>query len=401
MFTDKIIIRGAREHNLKNIDLELPKNKLIVITGISGSGKSSLSFDTLYAEGQRRYVESLSAYARQFLGVMDKPDVDNIEGLSPAISIDQKSASHNPRSTVGTTTEIYDYLRLLFARVGHPHCPICGREISQMSVQQIVEQVHGKRIMVLSPIVKDRKGEYSQLFEDLKKKGFSKVRIDGQVRDLSDDFILIKTNKHTIDLVVDRLVLDKSVFSRLHQSVETALKMGEGSVIISDVLDASLEFPANPKKMQDHLYSERFACPVDNLSLPEIEPRTFSFNSPHGACSKCTGLGHILKIEPALVLNPILSIAEGGILPWAKLATHETWFTRMIEAVGKEYGFDLNTRLGNYSEESRKVLLFGAEQEIFRVEGKNRLGRWTHFDSNFEGLIPYLEKRYKETESDF
>ena len=416
MSTDKIIIRGAREHNLKNIDLELPKNKLIVFTGISGSGKSSLAFDTLYAEGQRRYVESLSAYARQFLGVMDKPDVDNIEGLSPAISIDQKSASHNPRSTVGTTTEIYDYMRLLFARVGHPHCPICGREISQMSVQQMTQVIlsevegsrRGHRIMILSPIVKDRKGEYSHLFEDLKKKGFSKVRIDGQVRDLSDsprgeagDLVLIKTNKHTIDLIVDRLVLEKSMESRLSQSIETALKMGEGSVIISDVLDGSLEFPQNPKKMQDHLYSERFACPVDNLSLPEIEPRTFSFNSPHGACSKCTGLGHILKIEPALILNPILSIAEGGILPWAKLATHETWFTRIIEAVGKEYSFDLNIRLGNYSEEAKKVLLFGSGNKVFRVEGKNRLGKWTHFDSNFEGLVPYLEKRYKETQSDY
>jgi len=416
MSSDKIIIRGAREHNLKNIDLELPKNKLIVITGISGSGKSSLSFDTLYAEGQRRYVESLSAYARQFLGVMDKPDVDNIEGLSPAISIDQKSASHNPRSTVGTTTEIYDYMRLLFARVGHPHCPICSREISQMSVQQIAEQVTSnkiqetkktRRIMILAPIVKDRKGEYSQLFEDLKKKGFSKVRVDGQARDLSDDLVLIKTNKHTIDLVVDRIVLSKesiheqNTYSRLSQSIETALKMGEGSVVICDVLDASLEFPQNPKKMQDHLYSERFACPVDNLSLPEIEPRTFSFNSPHGACPKCTGLGHILKIEPSLVLNPILSIAEGGILPWAKLATHETWFTRIIESVGANYGFDLNTRLGNFTDEAKKILLFGAEQEVFRVEGKNRLGKWTHFDSNFEGLIPYLEKRYKETESDF
>ena len=263
MSSDKIIIRGAREHNLKNIDLELPKNKLIVITGISGSGKSSLSFDTLYAEGQRRYVESLSAYARQFLGVMDKPDVDNIEGLSPAISIDQKSASHNPRSTVGTTTEIYDYMRLLFARVGHPHCPICSREISQMSVQQIAEQVTSnkiqetkktRRIMILAPIVKDRKGEYSQLFEDLKKKGFSKVRVDGQARDLSDDLVLIKTNKHTIDLVVDRIVLSKesiheqNTYSRLSQSIETALKMGEGSVVICDVLDASLEFPQTPKK---------------------------------------------------------------------------------------------------------------------------------------------------------
>ncbi len=417
MAADKIIIRGARQHNLKNIDLEIPKDKLVVITGISGSGKSSLSFDTLYAEGQRRYVESLSAYARQFLGVMDKPDVDNIEGLSPAISIDQKSASHNPRSTVGTTTEIYDYMRLLFARVGHPHCPICGREITQMSVQQIVEQITGnrqqatgnagRRIMILAPVVKDRKGEYSSVFEDLRKKGFSKVRVDGQVSDLSDDLVLIKTNKHTIDAVIDRLVLDKkstkdpNIISRLTQSIETALKLGEGSVVVADVMDKSLEFPTNPKKMEDHLYSERFACPVDNISLPEIEPRTFSFNSPHGACTKCTGLGTLLKIDSSLVLNPILSIAEGGILPWSKLGSSETWFTRLIEAVGKEYDFDLSTRLGQLSEKARQILLNGTGGEVFKVQGQNRFGRWTHFDSNFEGIITYLERRYKETESDF
>jgi len=420
MANDLIKISGAREHNLKNIDLEIPKNKLVVFTGISGSGKSSLAFDTLYAEGQRRYVESLSAYARQFLGVMDKPDVDNIEGLSPAISIDQKAASHNPRSTVGTTTEIYDYMRLLFARVGHPHCPICGREISQMSVEQIVEQVtgdrlplsevrgkqgtgkKGRRIMILAPIVKDRKGEYSSLFDDLRKKGFSKVRVDGQIRDLDEEMVLIKTNKHTVDLVVDRLVLEpRKVDPRLSQSIETALKFGEGSVVIADVLDASLEFPANPKKMEDHLYSERFACPVDNISLPEIEPRTFSFNSPHGACPKCTGLGSLLKIDPDLVLNPILSIAEGGILPWSKLASNETWFTRLIEAVGREYGFTLNTRLGEFSEKAKTALLMGTKAEVFRVEGQNRFGRWTHFDSNFEGIVTYLERRYKETESDF
>ncbi|MEK7616767.1 MAG: excinuclease ABC subunit UvrA [Patescibacteria group bacterium] len=417
MSIDKIIIKGAREHNLKNIDLELPKNKLIVFTGISGSGKSSLTFDTLYAEGQRRYVESLSAYARQFLGVMDKPDVDLIEGLSPAISIDQKGVSHNPRSTVGTTTEIYDYLRLLFARVGHPHCPICGREISKMSVEQMMQVIlsevegsktkKGRRIMVLAPAVKDRKGEYSQLFEDLRKKGFSKVRVDGQIRDLSEDLVLIKTNKHTIDVVVDRLVLDtKSVHeqqfnSRLSQSIETALKLGEGSVIISDVKDASLEFPQNPKKMEDHLYSERFACPNDNIALSEIEPRLFSFNSPHGACPKCSGLGSILEIDSEMVLNPILSIAEGGILPWQKLATHETWFSRLIESVGKEYGFDLNTRLGQLTDKARDILLNGAGSEAFRVEGRNRQGRWTHFYSEFQGLIPYLKQRYQETESDY
>ncbi len=417
MAIDKITIKGAREHNLKNIDLEIPKNQLVVLTGISGSGKSSLAFDTLYAEGQRRYVESLSSYARQFLGVMDKPDVDLIEGLSPAISIDQKGVSHNPRSTVGTTTEIYDYMRLLFARVGHPHCPICGREISKMSVEQIVEKVtgdrrqttgkKGKRIMILAPVVKDRKGEYSQLFEDFRKKGFSKARIDGHVRDLSDDLVLIKTNKHTIDLVVDRLVLDTKVIheqtftSRLAQSIETALKFGEGSVIVAEVLDASLEFPQNPKKMEDHLYSERFACPVDNISLPEIEPRLLSFNSPHGACPKCSGLGTLLEIDEKSILNPILSIEEGGILPWSKLATSDTWFTRLIEAVGKEYKFDLSTRLGNLTPKAREVLLHGAPDEQFKVEGRNRQGRMTHFYSEFEGLVANLKQRYQETESDF
>jgi excinuclease ABC subunit A len=415
-FNDRIIIKGARQHNLKNIDLEIPKNKLVVFTGISGSGKSSLAFDTLYAEGQRRYVESLSAYARQFLGVMDKPDVDYIEGLSPAISIDQKSASHNPRSTVGTQTEIYDYMRLLFARVGHPHCPVCGREISRMSIEQIVVLVKnmasksskkGFRIMVLAPIVKDRKGEYASLFDDLKKKGFTRARIDGHIRDIAEDFMLIKTNKHTIDAVIDRLVLDKksitdpTAVTRLSQSIETALKMGEGSVIIAEVQDASLDFPTNPKKLEDHLFSERFACPVDNIALPEIEPRMFSFNSPHGACPECGGLGTLLEIDPESILNPILSIAEGGILPWQKLATHETWFSRLVEAVGKEYGFDLYTRLGQLSEKARKVLLYGAGTEEFKVEGKNRQGRWTSFYSDFGGLVQYLKERYKETESEY
>ncbi len=416
MANDKIVIKGAREHNLKNVDLEIPKNSLVVFTGLSGSGKSSLAFDTLYAEGQRRYVESLSAYARQFLGVMDKPDVDYIEGLSPAISIDQKAASHNPRSTVGTTTEIYDYLRLLFARIGHPHCPICGREISRMSVEQITERIIKEskesskkqtRIMILSPVVKDRKGEFTSLFDDLRKKGFSRVRIDGHMRDLSEDFMLLKNNKHTIDVVVDRIVLDAksikegSITSRLSQSVETALKLGEGAVIVSEVLDAALEFPPNPKKMKDHLYSERFACPVDNIALPEVEPRLFSFNSPHGACPECTGLGSLMEIDPEAILNPILSISEGGILPWSKLATSETWFTRLIEAVGKEYKFDLSTRLGNIGPDVRKLLLYGAGDEQFKVEGKNRQGRWTHFYSTFKGLVSYLKDRYKETESEW
>ncbi len=416
MTNDKIIIKGARQHNLKNVDLEIPKNSLVVFTGISGSGKSSLAFDTLYAEGQRRYVESLSAYARQFLGVMDKPDVDYIEGLSPAISIDQKSSSHNPRSTVGTTTEIYDYMRLLFARVGHPHCPVCGREISRMSVQQIADAVINKikestkkqyRFFVMAPVVKDRKGEFTSLFEDLRKKGFSRIRIDGHLRELSEDFMLLKNNKHSVDVVVDRLVMDKksvqeqSNYSRLVQSIETASKMGEGSVIISEVLDASLDFPTNPKKLDDHLYSERFSCPFDNIALSEIEPRLFSFNSPHGACPECTGLGSLLEIDPESILNPILSIAEGGILPWSKLATNETWFTRLVEAVGKKYGFNLSTRLGELSEEARKILLYGAGSHEFEVEGKNRQGRWVSFHSNFKGLAESLKERYKETESEW
>ncbi len=412
MASDKIIIKGAREHNLKNIDLEIPKNKLVVLTGLSGSGKSSLAFDTLYAEGQRRYVESLSSYARQFLGIMDNPDVDYIEGLSPAISIDQKSTSHNPRSTVGTTTEIYDYLRLLFARIGHPHCPICNHEISRMSIEQMTQIIlsevkgshdkRGKRIMILAPIIKDRKGEYSQLFSDLRKKGFSKIRVDGQIRDLTEDFVLIKTNKHTIDVVVDRLVIEKvDISGRLSQSIETAVKLGEGFMIITDVLDASLEFPANPKEMQDQLYSEKFACPVDNISLSEIEPRTFSFNTPHGACPNCTGLGILLKINPAEILNPILTIAEGGVLPWQKLGESDTWFSRLIEAVGEQYGFNMNTRLGQLGDKAMQALLYGVGQEQFRVEGKNREGKMTHFYSEFEGLVINLERRYKETESDY
>ncbi len=415
---NKIIIRGARENNLKNINLDIPKNSLVVLTGLSGSGKSSLAFDTLYAEGQRRYVESLSSYARQFLGIMDKPDVDNIEGLSPAISIDQKSASHNPRSTVGTTTEVYDYLRLLFARVGHPHCPICGREISRMSVDQIAEKMlqdektlksgnKGRRVMILAPVIKDRKGEYSSLMEDLRKKGFSRVRIDGQVRDLTEDLFLIKTNKHTIDVIVDRLVLDKksaqdpTLYSRLHQSIETAVKLGEGFVVLTDVLDASLDFPQSPKQMEDQLYSEKFACPVDNVSLPEIEPRTFSFNSPHGACPNCTGLGMLLKIDPQAVMNPILSIAEGGILPMSNMGESDTWFSRLVDAVGKKYNFDLKTRLGSLSDQARQVLLYGSGEDEFKVEGKNREGKWTHFYSPFEGILKHLERRYQETESDY
>jgi len=421
---DKIVIKGAREHNLKNINVEIPKNKLIVFTGISGSGKSSLAFDTIYAEGQRRYVESLAPYARQFLGIMDKPDVDYISGLSPAISIDQKSVSHNPRSTVGTVTEIYDYLRLLFARIGHPHCPSCGREISQQGAQQIVDQainwagehlenpaVRQFRFMILSPLVRDRKGEFSRLLDNLRAKGLSRVRIDGQIFGLNDDFVLIKTNKHTIEAVVDRLNFEKkqlknevslaNIRSRLTDSIEQALSLSDGLVILSRVLDQSFDFPQNPKKMTDSLFSEHFACPNCNISLPPIEPRTFSFNSPYGACPTCNGIGNLLKVDPQLILNPNLSITEGGMLPFTRMFLHDTWFSRIVTTVAEKYGINLRAPLANLSREQQKILLFGTEEEIHRVEGENRFGRLTHIYETFAGIIPELERRYKETSSDY
>ena len=326
MSPDYIHVHGAREHNLKNIDVKIPKNKLVVFTGLSGSGKSSLAFDTIYAEGRRRYVESLSSYARQFLGNLDKPDVDHIEGLSPAISIDQKTSSHNPRSTVGTVTEIYDYLRLLFARIGHPHCPKCGREIARLSTEQIVNLIIGEieslittkkyknvKFLILSPVIRDRKGEFLDLFTSLRQKGFTQVRVDGRIIGLSENISLLKNNKHSIDVVVDRLVVDKKYLlsgvsdlrTRLFDAVESATGLSEGLCIFSLVEDKTFDLPVIPKDLRDHLYSERFACPVDNLSLPEIEPRLFSFNSPHGACSTCTGLGTLLKIDENLIPSPI------------------------------------------------------------------------------------------------
>jgi excinuclease ABC subunit A len=418
--SDTLSIRGAREHNLKNIDLDLPKNKLIVFTGISGSGKSSLAFDTIYAEGQRRYVESLSAYARQFLGLMEKPDVDQISGLSPAISIDQKSASRNPRSTVGTVTEIYDYMRLLFARIGHPHCPICGREITQQSPQQIVDQIlkfpPRTKLMVLGTVVKDRKGEYSQLFADLRKQGYSRLRVDGRIYSVDDDITLIKTNKHTIEAVIDRIVLPEApakrtdgqeatddadaLRRRLADSVEAALRLGSGSMILAEVHDSGFDFPATPTQMTDHLFSEKFACPVDNISLPDLEPRLFSFNSPHGACPTCTGLGSILEVEPELVLNPNLTINEGGILPWSRMSQTDTWHHRMLESLASEHGFSLDAPISKLSDDVKLLLLFGSDQ-LLTVKGQNRQGRMTSFDTSFEGIVPNLMRRYRETESDF
>lgn len=406
---DKLIIKGAREHNLKNVSVEIPKNKLVVFTGISGSGKSSLAFDTIYAEGQRRYVESLASYARQFLGVMDKPDVDSIEGLSPAISIDQKSTSHNPRSTVGTVTEIYDYLRLLFARVGHPHCPICGREIAHQSKEQITDEIQklasstkgpGTRILILAPVVKDRKGEFKDLFRDLVKKGYTYSRVDRQVKDNDEDFVLIKTNKHSIEAVIDRLVLpaDKS---RLSQSVEQALKLGEGNLIVSEILDKSFDIPIYPKEFKDHLFSEKFACPIDNISLSEIEPRTFSFNSPWGACETCSGLGTLRKVDPDLVFNKNLTIAEGAILPWARLVQSDSWSWRVLETVCRENAIDINKSVAELSEDQRKLILYGDKDQIYRVKGPNRFGKIVTWETAYEGVIPQLERKYGETESDF
>jgi excinuclease ABC subunit A len=416
-----IKIAGARQHNLKNISMEIPKNALVVLTGMSGSGKSSLAFDTLYAEGQRRYVESLSSYARQFLGVMGKPEVDHIEGLSPAISIDQKTTSHNPRSTVGTITEIYDYLRLLFARVGHPHCPNCGREIATQSVDQIVGHIMDEletrakmapaRLLVLSPVVRDRKGEFSALFGSLQKKGYQRVRIDGKVHDLNEDFSLIKTNKHTIEAVIDRLStfnkelrdesLRKTFRSRLSQSIEEALRLADGVVTISFIEDPSLEFPAEPKQFQDRIFSEKFACSECGISLPEIEPRLFSFNSPHGACELCSGLGSILKVDEEKILAPSLTLSEGAIIPFSRMMGNDTWWARLIQAVVEEQGYDFRkTPLQDMGEETRKLLLYGSDR-IYQVEGENRFGRQTMIEEKFEGFVNNLQRRYNETESDF
>lgn len=422
---EKIIIKGAREHNLKNISVKIPKNKLVVFTGVSGSGKSSLAFDTIYAEGQRRYVESLSAYARQFLGIMAKPDVDTIEGLSPSVSIDQKSTSHNPRSTVGTVTEIYDYLRLLFARIGHPHCPNCAKEILPMDKEQILTSIFGiieallnkeggrkpLRFLVLSPVVRDRKGEFSGLLANLKAKGFTQARIDGKIFNLEEELFLIKTNRHSIETIIDRLTCSKKQFkdqvssanlkSRLADSLEQALELSDGLVILSQVKDASFDFPVKPQEMKDYLFSEKLACPDCNVSLPEIEPRSFSFNSPHGACSLCKGLGNLLRVDETLVINPNLSIAEGGILPFAKQFYHDTWFSRLVITVAEKYGIDSQKPLLRASRQQKKVLLFGTGDKEHRVEGKNRFGRLTEIFETFKGVVPELERRYGESSSDY
>ncbi len=408
---DKIIVKGARENNLKDIDLEIPKGKLVVFTGLSGSGKSSLAFDTIYAEGQRRYVESLSSYARQFLGVMKKPDVDLIEGLSPAISIDQKSTSHNPRSTVGTVTEIYDYMRLLFARIGHPHCPNCGREISKMSKEQITQAVlelltkknaKNLKILILAPIVKDRKGEYTDLFPDLKKRGYKKVRVDGQIFSTDDDFVLIKTNKHTIEAVVDSVSLTKDTDkSRIAVDVEQGLRLGSGEIIVSIIHDSGFSIPDKPKKMEDELFSEKFACPICNIFIPEIEPRIFSFNTPHGACPTCSGLGTILNVDRELVFNENLTIAEGGITPYFNLLSHDTWFSRTFKIFCEENDISLKTKLSEISKEKKDLLLFGTGDKKYTVEGENRWGRETAIEESFKGILNDLRTRHQSSDSMF
>ncbi len=388
MPSDAIIVKGAREHNLKNIDVTIPRDKLVVITGVSGSGKSSLAFDTIYAEGQRRYVESLSAYARQFLGRMEKPEVDYIEGLSPAVSIDQKGPSKNPRSTVGTVTEIYDYLRLLFARVGHPHCPNCGREITMQTVQQIVDAVQKlpekSRIMILAPLIRDRKGEYQSVFEDLRKTGYARVRVDGEIHDLSDEIQLDKFKKHSIEVVVDRLVVGQSGDqSRIADSVETALKIGAGVVLVSIIGGEEL------------LFSEHFACVQCGISLGEIAPRTFSFNSPHGACPACTGLGFKQEIDPDLVLNKDLSILQGAIRPWQS----HNWYLWRLEPMARAQGLSLNTPVKDLTKKQVDLLLYGEGREVYSY--RNRFGRTVrHFDG-FEGVIPTLERLYHDTESEY
>ncbi len=433
MAQDKLIIRGAREHNLKNIDLEIPRDQLVVITGLSGSGKSSLAFDTIYAEGQRRYVESLSAYARQFLGLMEKPDVDQIEGLSPAISIDQRGASRNPRSTVGTITEIYDYLRLLFARIGIPHCPQCGREISAQTVQQIVDSIleygEGSRLLILAPLVMDRKGEHKGIFDDIRKAGFVRVRVDGESCEVENPPELDRYKNHTIEAVVDRLIIrgqeaggrgqeaggrgqeagvrsqesgDRGQDSedgtdglrgRLADSVETALRLGGGVMLASDVTDA--------EKSRDRLFSERFACPACGISLPEIEPRTFSFNSPHGACPTCTGLGNQLEFDPDLIIpDKTRSLAGGAIKPWSRET--QNYYHSLLEATAAHYRIPFDVPVGELSKHQTNIILYGGKQgDNISVRYVNIEGQERRFQTNYEGVITNLQRRYRETSSDY
>ncbi|GGV31534.1 UvrABC system protein A [Actinomadura cremea] len=395
---DRLIVRGAREHNLKDVSLDLPRDSMIVFTGLSGSGKSSLAFDTIFAEGQRRYVESLSAYARQFLGQMDKPDVDFIEGLSPAVSIDQKSTSKNPRSTVGTITEVYDYLRLLYARIGHPHCPECGRPISKQAPQQIVDRVleleEGTRFQVLAPVIRGRKGEYVELFRELQAKGFSRALVDGQLVRLDEAPKLKKQEKHDISIVVDRLSVKASARQRLADSVETALGLAGGTIFLDFV-----DLPEDDEQ-RTRMYSEHLYCPYDDLSFEELEPRSFSFNSPYGACPDCTGLGTRMEVDSELVIpDGELTLGEGAVQPWSGGHVSD-YFLRLISALGDAMGFDLNTPWDKLPNKARKAVLNGHETQV-HVRYKNRYGRTRSYYTAFEGVIPYIQRRHAESESDY
>jgi excinuclease ABC subunit A len=396
---DRLIVRGAREHNLRDVSLDLPRDAMIVFTGLSGSGKSSLAFDTIFAEGQRRYVESLSSYARQFLGQMDKPDVDFIEGLSPAVSIDQKSTSRNPRSTVGTITEVYDYLRLLFARIGDPHCPTCGEPISRQTPQQIVDRVltmkEGTRFQVLAPVVRGRKGEYVDLFADLQSKGYARARVDGVVYPLTEPPKLKKQEKHTIEVVVDRLAVKKAGKQRLTDSIESALGLAAGIVVL-DFVDLPEDDPARERKFSEHL-----ACPNDHpLAIEDLEPRVFSFNSPYGACPECTGIGTKKEVDPELIIpDPEKSLREGAIAPWATGHTLE-YFLRLLEALGDEQGFTLDQPWRALPTRAQKAIMLGSEDQV-HVRYRNKYGRERSYYTGFEGVIQWIERRHADTESEW
>lgn len=392
MDKEKIVIQGARAHNLKNIDVEIPRDKLVVMTGLSGSGKSSLAFDTIYAEGQRRYVESLSAYARQFLGQMDKPDVDLIEGLSPAISIDQKTTSRNPRSTVGTVTEIHDYLRLLYARVGHPVCPNHGIEITSQTIEQMVDRVleypEKTRIQIMAPIVSGKKGTHKKTIEEIKKEGYVRIRVDGEIYDINDEIEIEKNKKHSIEIIIDRIVIKEGINTRLYDSIEAALRLADGYAVVDIVGDKEL------------LFSEHYACPYCGFSVGELEPRMFSFNSPFGACPTCDGLGTKLEVDVDTVIpDRSLSLNEGAIIPWRPISSQ--YYPQMLASACKEFGIDMDTPLEKLSKEELDIILNGSKDKEFYFEYKNDFGMTRETWIPFEGILPNIERRYRETNSDF
>jgi len=415
-----IIVTRASEHNLKNVSLAIPKNQLVCFTGVSGSGKSSLAFDTLYAEGQRRYVESLSSYARQFLGIMQKPDVEQIEGLAPAISIDQKTTSQNPRSTVGTITEIYDYLRLLYARVGHPECPNCGWEISTQTVDQMADQIWDRvlalgqpitRLQILSPVVRRKLGSFQSLFDRLRQQGYTRVRVDNTYFSLDEEINLLKTNRHSISVILKNFLFSakqmkdevsrKELLSQIRLVLEEALKLADGLAIVSHIKDQGFDFPTSPKLTDDWLFSEKYACGHCNISLKELEPRLFSFNAPYGACPNCNGLGSILKIDVSKIIAPSLTMSEGAIIPFARTLGGETWWARLVKAVITDKGYDYRkTAYQDFDDTTKQILLYGSDQ-IYTVVGPNRFGQESDHEEKFEGFIRNLERRFLETDSDF